>query len=89
MDEGKLVALHYCSIGNQPLLELKRRDRNGAMTFEFVSAMNLPDPRTDHNVAFSMLLEEDGTFYRSETYEESGKPDTNATRFSRMAAPSV
>ncbi|WP_421790425.1 hypothetical protein [Hyphobacterium sp.] len=84
LDEDTLQARHYCPIGNQPLLELKGRDNQGALVFEFVSARNLPDPKTDHNRAFDIRMTGKDEMIRNETYRENFVSESNGTRFSRV-----
>jgi len=87
MDEETLTAIHYCPVGNQPKLVFKRRLENGAVEFEYHSAMNLPDEDTDHAHAFDMLLINSDTLVRNETYRANGQAETNGTTFSRTGSP--
>lgn len=72
LDRDALIATHYCPVGNQPRLAFTPRDGTGRLSFEFVSATNLPDPDVDHCQSFWFLLAGGDRFTRSETYENDG-----------------
>ena len=84
MDGPTLMAMHYCPIGNQPRLDLKRQLPNGTLEFECVSATHLKSFKDPHEHAFDLRINDDGTLYRNETYmEESGDYGSNGILFKR------
>jgi hypothetical protein len=85
MDNESLLATHYCPVGNQPRLRLKDGGKPSLLTFEFVSATNLPKPEAAHQHRFEMELLDVNSFARSETYLENGKGDAERIIYSRIA----
>lgn len=83
LDAGKLIATHYCPVGNQPRLRLVSSSGRDTLAFEFVSATNLPDPAVDHCIAFWIRFDDDQTITRSETYEANGAPGTQQSTYKR------
>jgi hypothetical protein len=83
MDNESLIATHYCPIGNQPRLRLKEGGKSYLLTFEFVSATNLPKPEVAHQDRFEMEFLQANSFARSETYLENGAAETERIVFSR------
>jgi hypothetical protein len=71
MDKKVLMATHYCPLCNQPRLELTHRTGN-EFGFEFVSATNMSHMSDGHQHSFQVRLNDDGTFWRSETYVGKG-----------------
>jgi DNA-binding PadR family transcriptional regulator len=85
MDGSLLMATHYCPIGNQPRLDLKRQSEDGTLFFECVSATHLTSFKDPHEHAFNLKLNKDGSFYREETYvEKSGELESNGILFARV-----
>ena len=85
MDNGKLIATHYCPIGNQPRLELQD-GRDETYTFAFVSASNLPAAGHARQTRFELRLKNDGTFWRSETYTEENDSISESADYVRTPA---
>ena len=83
LDGSSLVATHYCPIGNQPRLMLKRQTGEGVLEFEFVSATNLRSPEEEYEESFDLLIIDDSTMRRNETYIAGGVRETNGTTFHR------
>ena len=83
LDNEHLVATHYCTLGNQPRLQLKEGGTASSFTFEFVSATNLPKPETAHQHRFEIDILQPNSFARSETYVENGTPGTERVVYSR------
>ena len=83
MDAGKLIATHYCPIGNQPRLELKTTGHE-SYTFAFVSATNLPNAHSARQTSFELRLKSDDEFWRSETYTEGNETNTDSANYVRL-----
>lgn len=83
LDGDQLMAMHYCPIGNQPRLDLKRQLKDGTLEFEFSAATNLTTPNEPHEHAFNLRIIDDETVRRNETYVENGVAETNGTTFHR------
>ena len=82
-DGERLIATHYCPIGNQPRLELRRQLEDGTLEFEFKSATNLPNEDSAHEHAFDLRIIDASTILRNETYVENGIAESNGTVFYR------
>lgn len=85
MDGPTLMATHYCPIGNQPRLDLKRQRTDGTLEFECVSATHLNSFKDPHEHSFDLRINDDGSLYRTETYmEDSGVYSSNGILFKRI-----
>ncbi len=84
LDDKKLIATHYCPWGNQPRLELISNNDEQKFSFVFVSATNLPDKNLTHQHQFDIKIESSDNFWRSETYFENGKMESEAITYFRM-----
>jgi len=83
MDNGSLMATHYCPLGNQPRLRLKVPSTSPSFIFEFVSATNLPKTELAHQHQFEIQLLGTDSFSRSETYVENGTAESERVTYSR------
>lgn len=79
MDDGALVATHYCPQGNQPRLQSKTGSV-GEIRFSFRDVTDL-DPGESHAHELWFTPAADGTLQRSEVYrgEEGLQPATHYT----------
>jgi hypothetical protein len=85
MDEKELLASHFCPLGNQPRLSLKRASAD-RLDFEFRDGSNL-DPATDaHQQSFWIEFQGSDAIVRSETYREGDSEETEAVRYERRPA---
>lgn len=84
MDGDKLVATHYCPLGNQPRLELASTDPDGGMKFAFRSATNMADPAAAHQDGFEIRMTGEDRLWRSETYVEGDQSEVEAAEFLRL-----
>ncbi len=66
-DGTRLMAAHYCPIGNFPRLIMRLSDEAG-FHFGLHDVANLRDDDQDHQHGFQIKLHDDGTFSRSECY---------------------
>jgi len=87
LDGARLLATHYCPIGNQPRLVLSAQPGADRYDFTFESATNLPDAAAAHQVRFTLELDGPDAMTRSETYAEAGEEGAEAVRYTRVAAP--
>jgi len=86
MDDQKLMATHYCPIGNQPTLAFAESDDDSKFEFQFVSASNLLSKTDDHNMSFWFRLIDSSSFIRSETYLDKGTPEITEHKYIRQAS---
>ncbi len=86
LDGTDLLATHYCAVGNQPRLRLKTPATESGFVFEFVSATNLAKPESTHQHQFEIRLLGPDLMWRSETYLESGKAETEAVTYKKQVA---
>jgi hypothetical protein len=84
LDSEKLIATHYCPLGNQPRLELISTAKEQIFTFAFVSATNLPDKNLSHQHKFEIQIKNADNFWRSETYLETGKESYEGVDYVRV-----
>lgn len=84
-DGDQMMATHYCPIGNQPRLDLKRRKPDGTLEFEYVAATNLPDIELPHEHAFDLRIIDANTIHRNETYRAGDELESNGTTFTRVS----
>jgi hypothetical protein len=74
-DGDALVATHYCPQGNQPRLQLARRDDDGTLRFDFRDGTNLQVPDGYHQHEFWLKIDGADAFTRSEAYVPNVKSD--------------
>jgi hypothetical protein len=85
MDRSALLASHFCPLGNQPRLALKRVSAN-RLDFEFRDGSDL-DPAADaHQQSFWIEFQGPDAIVRSETYREGDDEETEAVRYVRSPA---
>lgn len=84
LDGDRLVATHYCPLGNQPRLELDASGDPGLLVFKYVSATNLPDPSVAHQHRFEVRLSGKDRFWRSETYIAGTSEGSEAITYTRV-----
>jgi hypothetical protein len=85
MDGDVLLASHFCPLGNQPRLSL-RRAAPDRLEFEFRDGTNL-DPAADaHQHSFWIEFQGPVAIMRSETYREGAEDETEAVRYERAPA---
>ena len=89
MDLATLMATHYCPLCNQPRLLLSPVKNAGIFEFEFSSATNLPSLSVAHQHSFKVSLLGPGSFWRSETYVESGTSETEGVTYYRAEPQNV
>lgn len=87
MDGERLIATHYCPIGNQPRLQYRPELSTGRLEFSFRDATNLPDPNAAHQHAFWVRIDSGESFTRDETYVENGEEGSETIAFTRMPRP--
>lgn len=84
MDVEILMATHYCPLCNQPRLLLSTAESPDRLVFSYGSATNLPDVSAAHQHSFEFRLLGADSFWRSETYVESGVPDSEGVTYHRV-----
>lgn len=85
MDNGALMATHYCPLGNQPrLLYTPDAAHPDRLDFTFRDATNLASLDDAHQHAFWVRLNADGSLDRSETYMANGEAGEETIRYRRV-----
>lgn len=87
-DGERLLATHYCPIGNQPRLALEPSAGTDTLAFDVESVTNLVDPKTSHQQRFAITFRGADAFDRDETYIEDGKASSEPVSFTRVGAKS-
>jgi hypothetical protein len=75
LDGSRLIATHYCPLGNQPRLQLQPTDESHTFLFGLLDATNLPNSDAEHQHTFALRLMDRGRFVRSETYRREGREE--------------
>ena len=83
MDADKLMATHYCPLGNQPRLLLEQPGDSPRIVFKFDSVTNLPDETVGHCIEFWMEIGA-SSFARSETYKENDSLDISESIYQKL-----
>jgi len=73
MDNGALVATHYCAVGIHPTMVLDPDSPSGTYNFIPRQISNLSSPTESHNSAFGYTFEDENTVSRSEQWHISGE----------------
>jgi len=83
MDNGSLVATHYCAVGIHPTMILD--PDSPAETYNFIprNVSNLSSPSDNHNTAFGYSFEDENTVYRSEQWQISGESNLSYLKMVR------
>ena len=84
LDEGNLVAQHFCMLGNQPRWDVESPDGGATLRFVFTGGGNL-DPAVDqHAHEGVMTIDAAGTLESTWTFWKGGGPsETNTFRLQR------
>lgn len=85
MDGKELLASHFCPLGNQPRLALKRAS-GSRLDFEYRDGSNLDPARDPHQQSFWIEFHGPDAIVRSETYREGADEETEAVRYERVPA---
>ncbi len=85
MDNGALVATHYCAAGIHPSMILDPESPEGEYNFIPQRIANLSSASQSHNSGFGYAFEEKGTVYRSEEWTVEGKPIQSFMRMARSS----
>ena len=73
LDNHRLIATHYCPLGNQPRLALTPSEESDVYRFEFFDATGLVDLNDNHQHALSLHLPTvKNPFKRTESYLHNG-----------------
>ncbi|HVS16474.1 MAG TPA: hypothetical protein VMV46_21370 [Thermoanaerobaculia bacterium] len=84
LEDGELVAQHFCMLGNQPRYEVESADGGATLRYVFAGGSNL-DPETDQHahegvlrIGLDDVLESTWTFWK-----DGGPHETNTFRLER------
>jgi hypothetical protein len=83
MDNGKILATHYCPLGNQPRLQLESSLNDKSFAFVFKDATNLLSHDKSHQQRLSINIISANEIELSEIYVENGKPESSSMRLVR------
>ena len=73
MDNGALVATHYCAVGIHPTMILDPNSPPGTYNFIPRHISNLDSPDQSHNSGFGYTFDDENTAHRSEIWTISGE----------------
>jgi len=83
MDNGDLLATHYCAAHNQPRFRLVPSSEPDVVTFEFKDATNLPSPTAPHMVGLKITFLDANHHYEDWTFLDNGRKSTSRFDFTR------
>ncbi|WP_444887782.1 hypothetical protein [Microbulbifer sp. JMSA008] len=83
MDNGNLLATHYCPQGNQPRLQLSSSGERRQLLFSFKDATNLLDLEANHQHSLGFEWLESEGIIRTESYMENGALKPSSMRLVR------
>jgi hypothetical protein len=73
VDRDRLLMTHFCPSGNQPRMEATISPDSNSISFDFLDATNLPNPRAGH-MHHAVYLFSDADHYTEHwTWREEGK----------------
>ena len=87
VDGDRLIATHYCSMGNQPQMVTKPITEPSAknLTFSLSRVTGLKTPEDFHNTGLTITMEDAQHLTQVWTYEYKGKKGTNVFHFTRTS----
>jgi hypothetical protein len=87
VDGDRLIATHYCSMGNQPQMVTKPITEPSAknLTFSLSRVTGLKTPEDFHNTGLTITMEDARHLTQVWTYEYKGKEGTNVFHFTRTS----
>ena len=87
VDGDRLIATHYCSMGNQPQMVTKPITEPSAknLTFSLSRVTGLKTPEDFHNTGLTITMEDAQHLTQVWTYEYKGKEGTNVFHFTRTS----
>ena len=79
--EGNSLAMtHYCALGNQPHMKLKKSDAK-SVSFEMVGKSGIASMKEPHMHAVTLTLTDPNTLQAEWTHFENGKPSAEKALF--------
>ncbi len=85
MDNGVLVATHYCASGIHPTMALDPESPAGTYNFVPRAISNLASTDQSHNSGFGYAFEDEDTVYRSEQWTVDGEDRLSFLRMVRAS----
>jgi len=76
VDRDRLLMTHFCPSGNQPRMQATISPDSKSISFDFLDATNLPNPRAGHMHHAVYLFSDADRYTEQWTWREEGK-DTN------------
>jgi hypothetical protein len=76
VDRDRLLMTHFCPSGNQPRMQATISPDSKSISFDFLDATNLPNPRAGHMHRAVYLFSDADRYTEQWTWREEGK-DTN------------
>ncbi|MFK7958355.1 MAG: hypothetical protein AB8B96_19835 [Lysobacterales bacterium] len=73
MDNGTLVATHYCAAGVQSTMALTDKTDDGLYRFRLRSATNLASADASHNSGFGYRFDDNQQIFRNEIWSRAGQ----------------
>jgi hypothetical protein len=85
LDGDRIVVTHYCSAGNQPVMQTAPSPAaNGKLDFSFVRVAGLNSPDDGHMSALSLSIADKDHISQTWTFQDHGKSMTDTFTYTRV-----
>lgn len=84
---GKVLATHYCALGNQPRLRTAGFGKEGTLEFDFVDATNLSSPKAERMSRLVMAFPDENRLIENWTSTKAGKASSHVKLELTRVAP--
>lgn len=78
-DGNRVMLTHYCAANNQPRMRASYKSGDQSLSFAFVDATNLPDPKADHIHDLKLTFVDSDHIRAEWTNNSGGKPAGGVT----------
>lgn len=85
LDQGLLMLTHYCSMGNQPRLQLdKRKGSDSTLVFTFRDGTNMKSVDDPHIDGLTVIFRDKSHFAQEWVFKEKGKEEKEKFSYERV-----
>lgn len=86
MDNDRVLATHYCAVGNQPRMQASMSPDGKTITFTFVDATNLASPKAGHMDRLVITMPDADHHTEDWTFAQDGKEMKEHFELARVKA---
>jgi len=73
LDNGRVLATHYCAVGNQPRMQASTSPDGKTITFTFVDGTNIATPKAGHMDSLVITIPDGDHHTEDWTFVQDGK----------------